>query len=118
MQKAGHNIVVMNQEGDLINRTVIDTQSDRTAAERMVAFIRDIPENNYVLIATQGKSFSYVTGAEDALRGLGAIAPLAPTTQGSWALIGFKGAKKPSTVRQVANSKTSSVIKLGIALYG
>ena len=109
--------MVLDQEGDVRNKTTVNTYTDKMAAKVLTSFIRDIPDNSYVIIATQGSTFDYTTGAEDALKSLGARDPILPPRRGSWAFVGFKGTKKPNIIRQASDSKLSSVIKLEIFLY-
>lgn len=118
LQKVGHNVVALDREGNVRNKTVVNTESDPTAATTLISFIRDLPNNTYVLIATQGDFFDFTTGAQDALRSLGATDPLIPPKRGSWALAGFKGPKKPVAVSQVSNPMETSIIEVEFALYG
>ena len=73
-----------------------------------------------VLVAIQDEGSKYVSSAVDALKRLGATAPILTDFRGSFALVGYAGEPKPSwiTQEQQNSAKGPSVVSVQILFPG
>jgi len=96
----GHNVVVVDAvTGKVLKAAGFDTYGDKDAGAKLKYFLNNIKgEDQIVLVAIQDEGSRYVNAAIDALKRVGATDPILTDFRGSFALIGYSGAVKPSWV--------------------
>ncbi|XP_078371207.1 uncharacterized protein LOC144654856 isoform X2 [Oculina patagonica] len=97
----GHNVVVVDiATGTVLDKRSFDTHGDAAAGNNLRDFLSSITGHKAVLVAIQDEGSKYVSPAFDALKRLGATAPILTDVRGSFALVGYAGVTKPSWITQ------------------
>jgi len=114
----GHNVVTLDAKtGSFLEAKAFDTCGDSTAGNRLRDYLNSISGDKIVLVAIQDEGSTFISPAVNTLKRLGATDPTT-NWRGSFALVGYAGAKKPKWIAQEKRdgSLGPSVINLSIPL--
>jgi len=105
-RRRGYNLVVLNEHTGAVEASqFFDTHGDSSAQRRMKSFVDGLANGKVVLIGTQDEATAKASRsyAYSALVSLGATYAKCQTRyRGAFAMLGYKGASKPSWIKLLA----------------
>jgi hypothetical protein len=115
----GYNLVALAPDGTVREATVFDTFLDPSAAARLAALIRKLPDGTLVVGAVRDEASKSLTGeAVAALRSLGVAGDLRGRFRESHAFVGVKGAAPGAAIEELGPRALGVTVGQPLATVG